>query len=164
MSRVLPFLKIVISLSLISSFGIGADFELNKILSDAKKVNKQTMLFLHKDNCNFCDNMVFNLEDKNVSSTIEKNFILVDINRDDDETISFQDYEGTNREFLKKLGIDLYPTVLFIDNNNSLVYDVVGYRNKKLFINILNYVGSKAYINKTFEEFEDELLTDDDDW
>ena len=26
----------------------------------------------------------------------------------------------------------------------------------------LNYVGSKSYKDKTFEEFEDELLSDDD--
>ena len=164
MSRVTHFLKSLIFVSLTPLFGNEIDFDLDKIVSDANKTNKQVMLFLHKDGCSFCDNMIFNLEDDNVSQAIEKNFILVDINKDDDERVSFLGYEGTNKEFLKKLEVDLYPTVLFIDTNNTFIYNIIGYRNKKTLINTLNYVGSKSYKDKTFEEFKDELLTDDEEW
>jgi len=157
------FFKIVLSIMSFSIFLIGADFELDKIISDANKTNKQVMLFLHKDGCGFCDKMVFDLDDKNISHAIDKNFIFVDINRDDDETISFQGYEGSNINFLKKLDVELYPTILFIDENSTFIYNIIGYRNKRTLLTTLNYVGSKSYKKETFEEFEDELLGDDEE-
>ena len=163
MNKISHFLKIVISLSSLFTFGISADFELDKIITDANKTNRQVMLFLHKDGCGFCEKMIFDLEDENISRTIDKNFIFVDINRDDDENVSFLGYEGSNGDFLKKLDIDLYPTTLFIDTNNSFVYNIIGYRNKKTLMTILNYVGSKSYKEQTFEEFKDELLGDDEE-
>jgi thioredoxin-related protein len=153
------FIKVFIFLTLNSSYIIGADLDLDKKVLDANRTNKHIMLFLHKDGCGFCEKMLFDLEDENLSNRIDKDFILVDINRDDDETISFDGFKGTNREFLKKLGVDLYPTVAFLDNNSSFIYNTVGYRNPKKFTTILNYISSKAYKKITFEEFEDESLT-----
>jgi thioredoxin-related protein len=156
------FLKILIFVSLTPLFGTEVDFNLDKIISDANQTNKQVMLFLHKDGCSFCENMIFDLEDDNISKEIDDNFILVDINKDDDELVSFMGYEGSNKEFLKKLEVDLYPTVLFIDTNSTFIYNIIGYRNKKTFITTLKYVASQSYKDKTFEEFKDELFTDDD--
>jgi len=163
MGKIIYFFRIIIITLLLSSFGIGADFELDKIIADAKKSNKEVMLFLHKDGCGFCDRMVFNLEDNNISKAIEKELVFVDINRDDDETVSFQGYIGSNKAFLKKLGVDLYPTIFFLDGNSTFIYDVIGYRNKKTVMTTIQYIGSQAYKTQTFEEFEDELLTDDEE-
>ena len=159
MDKKIIFFKIVSLILFLSTLGIGADFELDTIISDANTTNKQVMLFLHKDGCGFCEKMVFDLEEKSISQTIEKNFILVDINRDDDESVSFQNFEGTNQEFLKKLEVNFYPTLLFIDTNSTFIYNVVGYRNKKKLLSILNYIGSLSYIEKTLEEYEDEPFT-----
>ena len=153
------FKKIVFSLYIVSASLLGADLDLDRVVSDANRTNKPIMLFLHKDGCGFCEKMIFDLEDENLSKIINKNFILVDINRDDDETISFQGYEGTNKEFLNKLGVHLYPTIAFIDNNGTFIYNTIGYRNPKKFITILNYISSNAYKTITLEEFEDESLT-----
>ena len=164
MKKIGFFFKTLILLFSTPLFGTDIDFELDKIVSDTNKTNKQVMLFLHKDGCGFCDKMTFNLEDENISKTIDENFIFVDINKDDDETISFKEYQGSTKDFLKKLDVDLYPTVLFIDQNSTFIYNIIGYRNKTTLINTLNYVASKSYKNKTFEEFKDELLTDDEEW
>jgi len=160
MSKIINyFVKIFIFLTLNYAYLIGADLELDKIVSDANKTTRHVILFLHKDGCGFCEKMIFDLEDENLSKIINKNFILVDINRDDDETISFQGYEGTNKEFLNKLGVHLYPTIAFLDNNGTFIYNTIGYRNPKKFITILNYISSNAYKKITIEEFEDESLT-----
>jgi len=152
----------IIFLSSLPIFTLGTDFELDKIVSDAKQENKHVMLFFHKDGCNFCDKMIFNLEDSNISQSIKKDFILVDINRDDDETISFKDYEGSTKGFLKKLDINLYPTITFLDKNATFIHNVVGYRNLKKFTTILNYIQKKLYDDITFEEYEDELLSNEE--
>ena len=164
MKKVGFFFKTFILLISTPLFGTDIDFELDKIVSDTNKTNKQVMLFLHKDGCGFCDKMTFNLEDENISKTIDKNFIFVDINRDDDETISFKKYEGSNKNFLKKLDVHFYPTVLFIDKNSTFVYNIIGYHNKKNLLTTLKYIASNSYKDETYDEFKDELLTDDEEW
>jgi len=156
---IIYFLKRVIPLLLFPYFVNGVDFNLDKLVSDANNTQKPILLFLHKDNCRFCERMIFNLEDKNISKTIQDKFILVDINRDDDETISFRDYNGSTRGFLKRLGVNLYPTVAFLDGNGEFIYHIIGYRNKKMFRDVLEYIYTKRYKQVTFEEFEDELQT-----
>jgi thioredoxin-related protein len=160
MGKMIYFIKMIVITLLLSSFSVGADFELDKIIANAKKTDKQVMLFFHKDGCGFCDRMISNLEDDNISKAIEKELVFVDINRDNDETVSFQGYTGSNKAFLKKLGVDLYPTIFFLDSNSTFIYDVIGYRNKKTVMTTIQYIGSQAYKTQTFEEFEDELLTD----
>jgi thioredoxin-related protein len=153
------FLKQVIPLLLIPYFASGVDFDLDKLVSDANRTAKPILLFLHKDGCGFCEKMIFDLEDKSISKIIQDNFIFVDINRDDGETISFQGYRGTTRKFLKKLGVELYPTMAFLDGKGEFIYHIVGYRNPTKFKAILNYIRTGAYRQVTFEEFEDELHT-----
>jgi len=155
-------IRVFISLFIMTIFSLGADIELDQIVKDANRTDKPIIIFMHKDGCGFCERMIFDMEEKNISQKLKDNFILVDINRDSDETISFEGYEGSNRAFLKKLGIDLYPTIVFIDGNGKGLYSIVGYRNPKKFMTILNYISSKEYKKMTFEEFEDESLTDEE--
>jgi len=162
MRKIIKLLKQFIFLSTLPILVIGADFELDNIVSDANQTDKHILLFFHKDGCDFCERMIFNLDDSNLSKLIQKDFIFVDINKDDDETISFKGDEGTTKEFLDALDIDLYPTIAFFDGNGTFIYDVVGYRNKNKFGKILEYIQKKLYQKVTFEEFEDESLTDED--
>ena len=140
---------------------MATDFDLNQLVLDANKTDSQLLLFFHKDGCGFCEKMEFNIEDNNISLLIKKNFIFVDINKDDNETISFKDYNGTTKDFLKKLDVDLYPTIAFLDGNGTFIYEIVGYRNKKKFSNILYYIQKRLYKEMSFEEFEDELLSNE---
>ncbi len=57
------------------------------------------------------------------------------------------------------MGVDLYPTVTFLDENGEFIYHIIGYRNKKIFRDILEYIYTRRYKHVTFEEFEDELQT-----
>ncbi len=157
MSRVIIlFLILILPFSL---FGLDVDFDINKVSSDANKTKKHIMLFLHKDNCGYCERMSFNLEDKNITKAIKKDFLLLDINRDDDERVSYQDFNGSNSEFIKALGIDFYPSIVFINgDNDKIIYGVSGYRNSKKLMIILDYISTKSYETMNFEEFKDELF------
>jgi len=157
MNRVVIFLFVfILSFPL---FGLDVDFNIDKISSDANKTKKHIMLFLHKDNCGYCERMSFNLDDKNISKAIKKDFILLDINRDDDEKVSYQGFNGTNSEFMKALGIDFYPSIIFIDgSNDKIIYGISGYRDTEKLMIILDYINSKSYKKMNLEEFKDELF------
>ena len=151
----MKFIKRV-SVLLISLFSLsyGADINLDDIFS--KKINKPIMFFFHKDGCGFCEKMFFEFEDKNISNMLKSDFIFLDINRDDDDTVLYKGKEKSNREFTKSIGIDFFPTLIFIDKNQDVIYTIVGYRNKGILKDTLRYISTGSYREKTFEEFEDE--------
>jgi thioredoxin-related protein len=161
MSRAISFIKILIFIPYISILAMDIDFDIDKSIVDANKTAKHIMLFFHKDNCGYCERMSFNLDRKEVLEAIDKDFVLLDINRDDDEIVVYQDFNGTNREFLKALDIDFYPTILFIDSSkNEIIYALLGYRDSEKLLNVLKYISSKSYKRVDFEEFKDELFFD----
>ena len=149
MSRVIDFIKILIFLPLLA---LSVDIDIDKTSADANRTKKHLMLFLHKDNCGYCEKMLFQLDEKEISKAIKKDFVLLDINRDDDETISYQDFNGTNRQFLKALGINFYPSMVFINGSgNRIIYDVTGYRDsKKMLTKIMNIKASTLRLSKYF--------------
>ncbi|SFV50425.1 Thioredoxin [hydrothermal vent metagenome] len=161
MSSTINHIKILIFALYIPLLGISADINIDKESADANRTKKHVMLFLHKDNCGYCEKMLFQLDEKAISKAIKKDFILLDINRDDEESVSYQDFNGTNRQFLKALGVDFYPSMVFINGSNKIIYDVVGYRDSKKTLTILNYVSSKSYKKMTLEDFRDELFIDE---
>jgi thioredoxin-related protein len=159
MSSVIDFIKVLIFLPLLA---LSVDIDIDKASADANRTKKHVMLFLHKDNCGYCERMLFQLDEKEISKAIQKDFVLLDINRDDDETISYQDFNGTNRQFLKALGVDFYPSMVFINGcGNKIIYDVTGYRDPKKMMTILDYISSKSYQRMTLEDFRDELFFED---
>jgi len=159
MSRVINLIKILIFLPLL---GVCAniDTDINKASIDANRTKKHVMLFLHKDNCGYCEKMIFQLEEQNISRAIKKDFILLVINRDDDEIVSYQDFKGSNAKFLKALGVDFYPLVMFIDSeSNEIIYTLSGYKDIDKIL-VVYYISSEAYKKMSLEDFRDELFFD----
>ncbi len=159
MSKIVNFIRILIFIPYIALFASDVDFDIDKSVVDANKTSKYLMLFLHKDNCGYCERMSFNLDRKNILEAIKKDFLLLDINRDDEEVVTYQDFNGSNREFMKALKIDFYPTILFIDSNSDkIIYAISGYRDSDKLLVLLKYISSKAYKRVDLEGFKDELF------
>ncbi len=162
MSKILSYIRILIFILPVFAMSIEIDFDIDKSVKDANTTNKHIILFIHKDNCGYCERMSFLLDEKDVLKTINKDFILLDINRDDDEIVSYQGFEGSNKKFIKALDIDFFPTLVFIDTDkDKIVYWELGYRNKEKLITILEYISTKSYIKKSLEAFKDEEFFDE---
>ena len=159
MSKFINSIKVLIFILSIPILTIAVDIDINKAIVDAKKSGKDVVLFLHKDNCGYCEKMVFALEEDDVKQALKKSFILLDINKDDDEMVEYQDFNGTNHQFMKALGVKLYPTMVFINGDeDKFIYNVRGYRCHKKIASILTYISSKSYKKMNLEEYRDELL------
>ena len=128
------------------SISFAADINLNQLIVDAKKTNKHILVFLHITGCNYCLKMEeFTFDDEKVESKINKDFIFVDINVRDKGFVSYNDFKVSKLEFAKEIGYAMYPSCLFFDQNGELVYDEVGYRDEKQFLETLELVSTKAY-------------------
>jgi len=163
MSKILSYIRILIFI--LPIFAISADeidFDIDKTVKAANKTNKQVILFIHKDNCGYCERMTFLLDEKDVLKAINKDFILLDINRDDDEMVSYQGFKGSNQEFIKALDINFFPTLVFIDTDkDKIIYWELGYRNREKLMVILDYIKTKSYLKESLEAFKDERLFDE---
>ena len=136
---------IFIALLLLNTL-FAVDINLDSLILGVKKSDKHILVFLHKNNCNFCENMIeFTLDDEDIQTEIEKNFIFVDINIQESGNIIFDDFNMSNREFAKSIGYDFYPSTIFIDEENEIIYAKAGYQNEKKFSKILQYVSTKFY-------------------
>ena len=128
------------------SINFANDVNLDQLVVEAKKTNKHILVYLHITGCDYCLNMEeFTFDDEMVIATIKKDFIFVDINVRDEGLISFDGFKVSKLKFAKEIGYPMYPSCLFFDKNGELVYDEVGYRDEKKFLETLKMVSSKAY-------------------
>ena len=130
----------------IVSITFANDVNLDELVVEAKKTNKHILVYLHITGCDYCLNMEeFTFDDEMVIAAIKKDFIFVDINVRDEGLISFDGFKVNKLKFAKEIGYPMYPSCLFFDKNGELVYDEVGYRDEKKFLEVLKMVSSKAY-------------------
>lgn len=147
-----------------SLFSDTKSIHIDQLSFQAKKENKHLLLFFHKDGCGFCEKMIYEtLADSVIEDVIDKYFIFVDIGIDDEGNIEHRDFVGSKHGYAQSLEIDFYPTVGFVDGNNSIVYGAIGYRDIETFSLLLRYIYSgdnkvmelEDFISKVEFESED---------
>lgn len=164
------FKSLVILFLLTTSFvGLHANtsptiIDIDALSKQAAKENKHLLLFFHKFGCGFCEKMMeITLDDENIDHYINKHFIFVDIGIDDEGIVIHKDFKGSKHAYAKSLEISFYPTVGFVDGNNSIVYGVIGYRGIEPFMKALKYIESEAYKSMGMEDFKTQLDFESDE-
>ncbi|MEJ6660122.1 MAG: thioredoxin fold domain-containing protein [Candidatus Thioglobus sp.] len=124
-------------------------------VEEAKDKNKHLMLYMHLTGCPYCYKMVEEGFKNNANTQIIKdNFDVVAINiRGNKEVILNEDLTMSEEEVRNYYKVNFTPTIVFLDQNNKLVYKVNGYRSVESFKNILNFVKNRAYQHTTLAEF-----------
>ncbi|MEA3498954.1 MAG: thioredoxin fold domain-containing protein [Campylobacterota bacterium] len=155
MMKILKILSLLFAFS-ISSYGNSTEINIDSLSKQAVKEKKHILIFFHMKYCPYCEKMVDeSFEDKKVKQTLKKDFIVVDINTNDNENIIYQEFKGDKSKFAKEMDISFYPTVLFLDEENEVAYTLRGYRDKKKFKKVLRFIKSKSYEDMDFTEFTD---------
>ena len=147
----LLFLTSIFSITLLSK-----DLNIDKIIANAD--GKPLFLFFHKPHCGHCKHMItFTLGDTEIKKEIDEKFVFVDLYTKEPGIVVFKGFAGSRRAFAKYLGYDFYPTSIFIDSNSEVVNATPGAREQDFFINVLDYVSTKQYIEMEFETYLDIL-------
>lgn len=125
MKKLMIFMLLVCNLMAISAqdaaWVLDAQTDLNKAFSKAKDENKMILLLVVKEDCSWCEKMVFaTLKDKNIQKNLKNTItVIVDIN------------DKLPSEFKARLA----PTVFFIDpKSKKSVLEGVGYIEKGSFL------------------------------
>ncbi|MHC3995806.1 thioredoxin family protein [Thiomicrolovo sp. ZZH C-3] len=148
------FITLLILLSFFFSLS-ARDIDLDRIALDTAKQKKTLLVWLHKNDCGYCEAMYeFTLGDDHVAPQLESSFTLVDININDDDTVTFKDFKGSGHDFAKHVGYNFYPSSLFIDADAEIIFAAPGYVEEKDFTNMLDYVSSGAHKTMTYDSFK----------
>ena len=112
---------------------------------------KNIVIFFHMTFCPYCIKMQKNaLSDERTKKKLESDYIFIDVNVDEEGIVQYKDFKGSKKEFAKALAIAYYPSVVFIDKNNEIVYSLKGYRKTDTFLHTLDYITSKSYLKSDF--------------
>lgn len=126
----------------------------SKAAEEAKTTDKKLMLFLEADWCGICKRMhreVFTNDE--VASLISSDFYPVRIDIESDDMIPVKGEMISQKEYSKSVGIYGTPTILFLDSNEEIVGNFVGYSDESEMARLLNFIASGAYMNETLESY-----------
>ena len=131
-------MKNIILLFLVFASSLFSDnINLNKIIKDATASNTPVYLFIHQTDCGYCESMIeFTFDDDIVIKEL-KNFVFVDVNIKLPGRITYENFEGTFKEFAIDIGFNFYPSSLFFEKNGELMYGQPGYIEEKEFNTLL---------------------------
>ena len=147
-----------------SIFSDTKSIDIDQLSLQAKKEHKHLLLFFHKDGCDFCEQMIYKtLGNNEIEDAIDKYFIFVDIGIDDEGSIQHRDFTGIKHRYAQSLEISFYPTVGFVDGNNSIVYGAIGYRDIEIFSLLLQYIYSGEYKVMEWEDFKSKVEFESED-
>ena len=131
-----------------------AVLDINHIINDASKNKKQVMIFFHMTHCGYCERMKNRtLTNPQVKSYIDKHFVFIDINIDDKEKVLFKNISYSKKDFADDLDIDLFPTVVFFDEDAEITYTARGYRKIKKFQKVLEFIHTKSFETIDFFDY-----------
>ena len=149
-------IKTLLFIILFQTLSVARDVDVDKLVQQAKSSNKHLFVFLHKTDCGYCDSMIeFTLDDDAVKKMIETKFLFVHININENDNVSYRDFNGSGKEFAKHVKYNFYPSSLFFDDDGDISYAVPGYRDEKVFDLILHYVDSKSYNKISFRKYKE---------
>lgn len=138
------------------------NFFISNLFADNKIINfdlinnqeKQTIVFLHMNNCGYCNRMKqITLQDEKIKKTIKESFSFVSINIDESDSIHFNNKIYKNRDFAYSLEVSFFPTILFLDSENEVIYTARGFRSIEKLQHILNFMRTNAFEDMSFFEY-----------
>lgn len=122
--------KIILGLLLLSStlFSVEWVKDIDTALTLAKKEHKNIMVLVEGENCRWCKKMKHRtLSDESVEKRLEK-FVAVKVMREDSSAMSVLPH------------VKGVPTIFFMNENKSVVEEIMGYLDVEDFISYINDV------------------------
>ncbi|MEX2573224.1 MAG: thioredoxin fold domain-containing protein [Balneolaceae bacterium] len=121
----------------------------------ASQNDKLILIDVYAEWCPYCQRMQEEVyPDDSVGALIRKYFIPVRINTESDEPVNYLGNAFTHAEFATALNNQGVPTIYFMNQQGEVVGQQPGFLPVDVFSSLLEYVGSGAFENQTFEEFE----------
>ncbi|MCF6296757.1 MAG: DUF255 domain-containing protein [Flavobacteriaceae bacterium] len=131
----------------------------------SKENPKPIFIDVYTDWCGWCKKMdKATFSEAKIAQILQADFYPVKFNAEQQESINFNNYEfkfiENGRRGYNELAVALldgklsYPSVVFFNEKMERITVLAGYRGPDDFYPILQYIGSGAYQNQTFDEYQ----------
>ena len=130
-------------------------------LEDALKLapeeNKKILVDVFATWCPYCQRMHSEVYPSGpVQEAISDYFIWVKIDVESEKMVNYHGEEMTQEEFAGALQNKNVPTVYFLNEEGAILGSQPGYLKEDVFSNLLNFIGSDAYLDQSFQEYTGE--------
>lgn len=127
---------------------------LERALELAPEEGKKILVDVFATWCPYCKRMHSEVyPSESVQEAIKKYFLWVKIDVESDAMVNYQGEEMTEAQFAKALENQNVPTVYFLNDEGAIIGAQPGYLEEEVFSNLLNFVGSDAYLDQSFKEY-----------
>lgn len=151
------FLIFLMSFSLASAQTLPETYNwkpLEEAMELAEQNDKKVLVYANAVWCTYCKKMekeVFTQE--SVQEITNEHFYSVWMDIESDEKLTFRDQEMTQIQFSRAMRITGTPTFIFFDSEGEIIAGQPGFIPEDLYLQILEFVGSDAYLEQSFGEF-----------
>ncbi len=130
-------------------------YDFNSGFMAVKKSRKPAVIDFYADWCVWCkvmDKETF--ANPAVEKKLSRDYIVIRINTEKNETIQFDGKTFTAQEFAAYCGVEGLPTLVFMDKDGKLVTRIPGYIKADVFLSLLDYMKDECYKKKvSFHEY-----------
>jgi len=128
---------------------------MERALQMASEQDKFILIDVYAEWCPYCQRMQSEVYPSDeVEEKVGKYFIPVRINTESNETLRYLGSEFTQAEFAVALQYRSVPTTYFMNEKGEVVGQQPGFLPVDVFAKLLEFVGSGAFEETTFQEFE----------
>ena len=129
--------------------------DFNEDVAEARAAGKRLMVLFHQDGCPYCHALVErNLSQKDIETTVRKNFDVVALNIwGDREIATIGGKKYTEKTFAAALKVQFTPTILFFNEEGKVVLRLNGYLPPPAFKVALDYVADKQETKMAYQDY-----------
>ena len=126
----------------------------NEGLALAKKSGKKVLVDVYTDWCGWCKKMDANTyTDPKVLEYLKKNYIVIKLNAEGNEKLSYSGQTISPPEFTQGMGITGFPATLFLQSDGKPITVLPGYSEADMFLHVLSFIGENHYEKKKFADY-----------
>ena len=127
---------------------------LSEAQQQAQQTGKKILLFGYAEWCGYCrKTRRETFPDSTVLAAIKQYYLPVQLDTESGEEITYNGENLKAFELARYLRITSYPTHFFIDAEGAILGAQPGFLEPDIYTPLLNFVGSDAYKDQSFEEY-----------
>jgi len=128
--------------------------EMGEAMELAAENDKKVLVYANAVWCTYCKKMekeIFSQEI--VQNATNEDFYSVWIDIESEKELNFRGEKMSQIQFARIMRVTGTPTFIFFDSDGEIIAGQPGFIPKDLYLQILEFVGSDAYVDQSFGEF-----------